>query len=58
VLGVSMVSGTYVLTDTISRALDGFFSESYEGTDVVVNRRDRPARRASRLNVLHALRYE
>src|SRR5687768_3959461 len=37
VIGVSMVSGTYVLTDTMQRAFDGIFEESYEGTDAVVN---------------------
>ena len=37
VLGVAMVSGTYVLTDTISKAFDGIFSDSYDGTDVVIN---------------------
>jgi ABC-type antimicrobial peptide transport system permease subunit len=36
VLGVAMVSGTYVLTDTISAAFDSIFTDSYEGTDVVV----------------------
>lgn len=36
VLGVAMVSGTYVLTDTIDRAFDTIFSESYAGTDAVV----------------------
>jgi putative ABC transport system permease protein len=37
VLGVAMVSGTYVLTDTIDRAFDTIFAESYAGTDVVVS---------------------
>jgi putative ABC transport system permease protein len=37
VIGVTMVSGTYVLTDTIQKAFDGIFSESYEGTDVVIS---------------------
>jgi putative ABC transport system permease protein len=36
VLGVAMVSGTYVLTDTINRAFDTIFTESYAGTDAVV----------------------
>ncbi len=39
VLGVAMVSGTYVLTDTIDRAFSNIFSESYAGTDVVVSGR-------------------
>ena len=37
VLGVAMVSGTLVLTDTIERAFDTIFSSSYEQTDAVVS---------------------
>jgi putative ABC transport system permease protein len=37
VLGVAMVSGTYVLTDTINRAFDTIFTDSYAGTDAVVS---------------------
>jgi putative ABC transport system permease protein len=37
VLGVAMVSGTYVLTDTIDKAFDNIFQESYAGTDAVVS---------------------
>src|SRR4249919_3980534 len=37
VLGVAMVSGTYVLTDTITRAFDGIFSASYERTSAVIS---------------------
>ena len=37
VLGVAMVSGTYVLTDTIDRAFNTIFVESYAGTDAVVS---------------------
>jgi putative ABC transport system permease protein len=37
VLGVAMVSGTYVLTDTINSAFDTIFSESYANTDAVVS---------------------
>ena len=36
VLGVAMISGTYVLTDTIDKAFDSVFTESYAGTDAVV----------------------
>jgi putative ABC transport system permease protein len=36
VLGVAMVSGTYVLTDTITRAFDGIFAASYERTSAVI----------------------
>jgi putative ABC transport system permease protein len=37
VLGVSMISGTYVLTDTINKAFDNLFTDSYAGTDVVIS---------------------
>ena len=37
VLGVAMISGTYVLTDTIDKAFSSIFDESYAGTDVVVS---------------------
>ena len=40
VLGVAMVSGTYVLTDTIDKAFDAVFAESYAGTDAVVSGRE------------------
>jgi putative ABC transport system permease protein len=36
VLGVSMISGTYVLTDTITHAFDSIFSESYKNADAVI----------------------
>src|ERR671924_738381 len=36
VIGVSMVSGTYVLTDTMQKAFDGIFTASYEDTDAVI----------------------
>jgi putative ABC transport system permease protein len=36
VLGVAMISGTYILTDTIDRAFTSLFTESYAGTDAVV----------------------
>ena len=39
VLGVAMVSGTFVLTDTIEKAFDSIFASSYEQTDVVVSGR-------------------
>jgi putative ABC transport system permease protein len=37
VLGVAMVSGTFVLTDTIDKAFDAIFSESYANTDAAVS---------------------
>ena len=36
VLGVAMISGTYILTDTINSAFTTLFTESYAGTDAVV----------------------
>jgi putative ABC transport system permease protein len=36
VLGVAMVSGTYVLTDSISNAFDAIFTQQYSGTDAVI----------------------
>ncbi len=36
VLGVAMMSGAYVLTDTIDKAFDAIFVESYANTDAVV----------------------
>ena len=36
VLGVAMISGTYVLTDSISSAFDAIFTQSYRGTDAVI----------------------
>jgi putative ABC transport system permease protein len=36
VLGVATVSGTYVLTDSISNAFDNVFSSIYRGTDAAI----------------------
>jgi putative ABC transport system permease protein len=36
VIGVTMVSGTFVLTDTIQKGFDGVFTASYEQTDAVI----------------------
>jgi putative ABC transport system permease protein len=40
VLGVMMVAGTYVLTDTIDRSFDDIFTESNEGIDAVITTRE------------------
>ena len=40
VLGVAMMSGAYVLTDTIDKAFNAIFVESYAETDVVVTGKD------------------
>jgi putative ABC transport system permease protein len=36
ILGVAMVSGTFVLTDSISGAFDAIFASTYKNTDAVV----------------------
>ena len=36
VLGVAMISGTYVLTDSITSAFDSIFTETYRGTDAAI----------------------
>jgi putative ABC transport system permease protein len=36
VLGVAMISGTYVLTDTIKAAFDTVFTQVYKNTDAVI----------------------
>jgi putative ABC transport system permease protein len=40
VLGVAMVSGTYVLTDTIKQAFDGLYEDSYKDTGAVISGRE------------------
>ena len=37
VIGVSMISGTYILTDTMQKAFDGIFESSYAETDAVIS---------------------
>ena len=37
VLGVAMISGTYVLTDTINKGFDTIFSRSYQNADIVIS---------------------
>jgi putative ABC transport system permease protein len=37
ILGVAMVSGTFVLTDTMNGAFDSIISQSYKNADVVVS---------------------
>ncbi len=36
ILGVAMISGTYVLTDTINSGFDTIFEQSYQNADVVI----------------------
>ncbi len=37
ILGVAMISGTYVLTDTIDKAFSNIFTSVYAGTDAVIS---------------------
>ena len=37
ILGVAMVSGTFVLTDTMNGAFDSIITQSYKNADVVVS---------------------
>ena len=37
ILGVAMISGTYVLTDTINSGFNTIFSRSYQNADVVIS---------------------
>ena len=37
VLGVAMVSGTFILTDTIQKAFKGAFTSSFENTSVIIS---------------------
>jgi putative ABC transport system permease protein len=37
VLGVAMVSGSYIVTDTISKAFNAILADSYEGSSAVVS---------------------
>jgi len=40
VLGVAMVSGTFILTDTINKAFDSIFQDSYAKTGAVISGRE------------------
>jgi putative ABC transport system permease protein len=35
-LAVALLSGTFVLSDTLGRSIDGFFANTFGGVDVVV----------------------
>jgi putative ABC transport system permease protein len=37
VLGVAMISGAFVLTDTLSKSFDGIYNDSYKATDAVIS---------------------
>ena len=39
-LGVTLIAGTYVFSDTINRSFDRIFAASYEGTDVAITPND------------------
>ena len=40
VLGVAMVSGSFILTDTIGKSFDRIFSDSFENADVVISSKE------------------
>ncbi len=40
VLGVAMVSGSFILTDTIGKSFDRIFDESFENADVVISSKE------------------
>jgi putative ABC transport system permease protein len=40
VLGVAMITGTFVLTDTIRKSFDGIFDDAYENTSVMISGRE------------------
>src|ERR1700712_2749666 len=37
VLGVAMISGAFVLTDTLGKSFDNIYSDSYKAADAVVS---------------------
>ncbi len=37
VLGVAMISGSFVLTDTLGKSFDGIYDESYQAADAVIS---------------------
>jgi putative ABC transport system permease protein len=47
VLGVAMVSGTFILTDTINKAFDSIFQDSYAKTSAVISGKEVVADAAS-----------
>ena len=40
VLGVAMVSGSFILTDTIGKSFDRIFEDSFENADVVISSKE------------------
>ena len=40
VLGVAMISGSFVLTDTLAKSFDGIYNESYAATDAVISSKE------------------
>src|SRR3954462_633061 len=37
VLGVAMISGAFVLTDTLGKSFDGIYEDTYKSTDAVIS---------------------
>jgi putative ABC transport system permease protein len=40
VLGVAMISGSFVLTDTLGKSFDGIYEESYKDADAVISSKE------------------
>src|SRR3954462_13723107 len=40
VIGIAMVSGTYILTDTMQQSFDGLFTAAYDKTDAVISTKE------------------
>ena len=40
VLGVAMISGSFVLTDTLGKTFDSIYDESYANTDAVISSKE------------------
>jgi putative ABC transport system permease protein len=53
-IGVSLVSGTYVLTDTIDKAFDEIFHDSLKGTSVVISAKQPVRQQSGEVNAFSA----
>ena len=53
-IGVSLVSGTYVLTDTINKAFDEIFHDSLKGTSVVISAKQPVRQQSGEVNAFSA----
>ena len=58
VLGVAMVSGTFVLTDTITKAFNGIFTSAYSDTSAVISGKSIVSESAGNVTVPESLLAE